>query len=50
MAPKYIKRKKCEVYSSVVGYIRPVNQWHEGKQAEYYDRKEFDKQLEETTL
>ncbi len=35
------KRQLCEVYSRVVGYIRPVNQWNDSKQAEYSDRKEF---------
>src|SRR5271157_5776187 len=25
----------CEVYSRVVGYLRPVDQWNDGKQAEY---------------
>lgn len=30
-----------EVYSRVVGYIRPVNQWNLGKKAEYADRKEY---------
>jgi ribonucleoside-triphosphate reductase len=35
------QRTKCEVYSRVVGYIRPVQQWNDGKQAEYDDRKEF---------
>ena len=35
------RRTKCEVYSRVVGYIRPVAQWNEGKQAEYQDRVEF---------
>lgn len=35
------KRTKCEVYSRVVGYIRPVQQWNDGKQSEYADRKEF---------
>ena len=25
----------CEVYSRVVGYLRPVSQWNEGKQEEY---------------
>jgi ribonucleoside-triphosphate reductase len=35
------KRTKCEVYSRVVGYIRPVTQWNEGKQAEWNDRKVF---------
>jgi ribonucleoside-triphosphate reductase (formate) len=34
---------KCEIYSRVVGYIRPVEQWNEGKQAEYKDRKLFNK-------
>jgi len=31
----------CEVYSRVVGYLRPVFQWNEGKIREYKDRKEF---------
>lgn len=30
---------KCEVYSRVVGYLRPVEQWNNGKAAEYADRK-----------
>jgi len=32
---------KCEVYSRVVGYIRPVEQWHEGKISEFKDRVLF---------
>jgi hypothetical protein len=31
----------CEVYSRVVGYLRPVNQWNAGKQAEMDMRVEF---------
>lgn len=31
----------CEVYSRVVGYIRPVQQWNKGKKKEFADRKEF---------
>ena len=31
----------CEVYSRVVGYLRPTNQWNKGKVAEWKDRKEF---------
>ncbi len=31
----------CEVYSRVVGYIRPVQQWNEGKQAEFALRKTY---------
>ena len=33
--------QKCEVYSRVVGYIRPVQQWHKGKQQEWSERKDF---------
>ncbi|MCP4652483.1 MAG: ribonucleoside triphosphate reductase [Candidatus Omnitrophica bacterium] len=29
----------CEVYSRVVGYLRPVAQWNKGKQAEFEMRK-----------
>jgi ribonucleoside-triphosphate reductase len=31
----------CEVYSRVVGYLRPVNQWNKGKQEEYRTREVF---------
>lgn len=31
----------CEVFSRVVGYIRPVKQWNEGKKTEYKARKTF---------
>ncbi len=31
----------CEVYSRVVGYIRPVQQWNKGKKQEFKDRIEF---------
>ncbi|NGX36563.1 MAG: hypothetical protein K1000chlam1_01411, partial [Candidatus Anoxychlamydiales bacterium] len=34
--------KTCEVYSRVVGYLRPVNQWNDGKRAEYDIRKEYE--------
>ena len=32
----------CEVYSRVVGYLRPVSQWNDAKQTEFNDRKVFD--------
>ncbi len=38
---KKIKRQPCEVYSRIVGYIRPISQWNIGKQAEFKDRKVF---------
>jgi len=50
----FIKCKQChkensalknfqptEVYSRVVGYIRPVQQWNKGKQEEFKDRAEY---------
>ncbi len=33
--------KLCEVYSRVVGYLRPVNQWNKGKQEEFRMRETF---------
>jgi hypothetical protein len=35
------KKIPVEVYSRVVGYFRPVNQWNKGKQEEFRERKEF---------
>jgi len=32
---------KCEVYSRVVGYLRPVNQWNNGKKEEFRMRNSF---------
>jgi ribonucleoside-triphosphate reductase len=34
-------RSETEVYSRVVGYLRPVQQWNEGKQAEFERRSMF---------
>ncbi len=31
----------CEVYSRVVGYLRPVDQWNNGKKAEFGMRREY---------
>jgi anaerobic ribonucleoside-triphosphate reductase len=39
--PSLTNFRKCEVYSRIVGYLRPVQQWNEGKRAEYEARKEF---------
>jgi anaerobic ribonucleoside-triphosphate reductase len=32
----------CEVYSRIVGYLRPVQAWNHGKRQEFSDRKTFD--------
>jgi len=39
--PKCTIKQPCEVYSRVVGYLRPVRQWNFGKQQEFKERKEF---------
>jgi ribonucleoside-triphosphate reductase len=41
------KRTKCEIYSRVVGYLRPVGQWNLGKQQEFKERKVFKVKEEE---
>ena len=37
--------RECEVYSRIVGYLRPVNQWNGGKRAEYEKRKLLDTKI-----
>lgn len=39
--PKCDGKQVCEVYSRVVGYLRPVNQWNPGKEVEFYKRKTY---------
>ena len=45
IAGEHARCPKCgepaEVYSRVVGYHRPVEQWNAGKQAEFHDRRAF---------
>jgi len=33
--------QECEVYSRVVGYLRPVKNWNKGKQEEFKERKNY---------
>lgn len=35
--------EQCEVYSRVVGFLRPVQQWNKGKKAEFAMRHHYDK-------
>ena len=37
-----LKRVPCEVYSRIVGYLRPVRDWNQGKQQEFSERKTYD--------
>jgi anaerobic ribonucleoside-triphosphate reductase len=39
--------RETEIYSRVVGYLRPVKQWNDGKQAEYRRRRPFKIDLDE---
>ena len=41
MTEKKVCGLPCEVYSRVVGYLRPVQQWNKGKQSEWLDRRTF---------
>jgi len=33
--------RKCDIYSRIVGYFRPVSNWNAGKKEEFKDRKVF---------
>ncbi len=35
------KRTRCEVWTRVMGYHRPVSHFNVGKKAEHYSRKHF---------
>jgi len=41
MEKKIVKRTKCERYSRIVGYLRPVDAWNPGKFEEFKERKVF---------
>jgi len=40
--------ENCEIYSRVVGYLRPVNQWNDGKRAEFNKRQTFEQAVKIT--
>lgn len=33
-----VRAIRCEIFSRVVGYYRPVESWNEGKKEEFRDR------------
>lgn len=35
------ERTRCEIWSRVMGYFRPVSGYNEGKKSEFYSRKNF---------
>lgn len=38
---KKVMRTRCEIYTRVMGYYRPVTQFNNGKKSEFYTRKYF---------
>ena len=41
LCPQCTIEQPCEVYSRIVGYLRPVGQWHVGKREEFKTRKMY---------
>jgi ribonucleoside-triphosphate reductase (formate) len=37
-----MRKIKCDVYSRVTGYIRPVSSYNNGKQEEFKERSSYD--------
>lgn len=40
------ERTRCEVYSRIVGYMRPVEQWNDGKKEEFRNRETFETSID----
>ena len=40
------ERQKCEVWTRVMGYYRPVCHFNPGKQSEFYERRPFQEDSE----
>jgi ribonucleoside-triphosphate reductase len=43
-------QSECEVYTRIVGYLRPVEQWNKGKRAEYGNRAHVDPKSVESPI
>lgn len=41
---KVVERVPCQVFTRVMGYLRPVSAYNIGKKSEFYSRKYFDEQ------
>ena len=41
MDKKSNKKVPCEVYSRIVGYLRPVQNWNKGKKQEFAARRTY---------
>lgn len=42
-------RTKCEIYTRVMGYYRPVSQFNNGKKSEFYTRTCFMENMSENS-
>jgi hypothetical protein len=40
-APTQEQKVPCEVYSRIVGYVRPVRNWNTGKKQEFAERQTY---------
>lgn len=43
------QRQKCEIWTRVMGYHRPVSQYNKGKKSEFYSRVCFSEQASENS-
>lgn len=43
------KRTRCEIWTRVMGYHRPVSQYNKGKKSEFYSRNCFEEQVSENS-
>ena len=44
------ERQKCEVWTRVMGYLRPVSEYNIGKKSEYASRKTFVERIAATEI
>lgn len=45
-----LQRTKCEIYTRVMGYFRPVSHFNTGKKAEHYNRVHFKEETSRNSL
>ena len=39
------ERQRCEVWTRVMGYIRPISEFNKGKKSEHNERKHFEESV-----
>lgn len=44
------ERQPCEVWTRVMGYLRPVSEFNKGKKSEFYTRKYFSETKAQASL